>query len=113
MTDRWPFETEVRELAGLLVLGDYEAVIRRSAGARLSAEALASAVAEYGRRLAFAPRDAEPPLDVVPHAAGAGWSVQVHLWTLEEGRSDLTLELTVLADAGTPYRIEVDNLHVP
>jgi hypothetical protein len=33
------------------------------------------------------------------------------LWTVEEGRSDLSLELTV-AESGDGYLIEVDDIHV-
>jgi hypothetical protein len=39
------------------------------------------------------------------------WSVRCDLWTVEEGRSDLSLELTVVAAPLGPT-IEVDNLHV-
>jgi hypothetical protein len=112
MTTPWPFEPDVRELVEMLVLADYLGVERRSGGVRLSAESLARAVSEYGRRLVLPPSEAAAPLDVVPHRAGGGWSVIVPLWTAEEGRSDLSLELTILVRGSSSYRIEVDDLHV-
>lgn len=77
--DRWPFEPDVRELVSLLVAGDYLAVERRSAGVRLSAEALGRAITEYGRTLVLPPSGMEELLDVVPHADGGGWSVRLPL----------------------------------
>jgi hypothetical protein len=38
------------------------------------------------------------------------WSVRFDLWTADEGRSDLTLELTV--EETDPLKIELDDLHV-
>ena len=34
------------------------------------------------------------------------------LWTAEEGRSDLTLELTLTDSRGEIYQIEIDDIHV-
>ena len=112
MAQRWPFEPHVQDLLELLVLGEYLEIERRSAGVRLTADHLASAVAEYGRNLVLPPSELSGLLDVVAHGSGAGWSVNVPLWTREEGRSDLTLEITVMTNPNGTYRIEVDNLHV-
>ncbi len=40
------------------------------------------------------------------------WSVYVNLWSQEEGRSDLTLELTVFDKHGDYYDVEINNIHV-
>jgi hypothetical protein len=113
MSTRWPFESVVRDLVSDLAGGKYVAVARRSAGVRLSAEELATAVTQYGRRLVPAPAGEPLPLDVVAITREpAAWSVDTPLWTAEEGRSDLTLQLTVRAEPGGGYRIEVDDLHV-
>lgn len=114
MSRRWPFESVIREVIADLARGEYAAVERRSAGVRLSADDLATAVAEYGRRLVPAPPEEPLPLDVVAisNADPPAWSVDSPLWTAEEGRSDLTLQLTVRAEPAGGYRIEVDDLHV-
>lgn len=108
----WPFEADVRQLVQMLARGDYAAVERRTAGVRLSASDMAAAVARYGRRLMVPPRATEPPLDVVARAHVGGWSVDVPLWSVEEGRSDLTLQLTILDGSDGTHRIEIDDLHV-
>ena len=45
---------------------------------------------------------AEPP----------AWSVVVPLWTREEGRSDLTAELTLTESSAGEIDLELDDLHV-
>jgi hypothetical protein len=110
----WPFESAVREVTELLVQGEYGEIEGRTAGVRLSALEIGHAVKEYGRRLVVPSNLAALTLDVVPITAAAwpSWSVQVPIWTAEEGRSDLTLELTARQVQPDQFQAEVDNLHV-
>jgi hypothetical protein len=104
----------IRMIVGLLVSGDYCAIEIRSRGIRLNAEQMKEAVQTYGRTLQSLPETSYAELDVirVSHATSPTWSITVPLWTVEEGRSDLTLECTVI-DKGLPeLDIEIDNLHV-
>ncbi len=39
------------------------------------------------------------------------WKVDVALWSLEEGRSDMTLQVTVWEEAGA-IKLTIDDLHV-
>lgn len=110
--EAWPFEPDVREIVALLAQRDYAAIERRCGANRLSAVDMASAVAQYGRRIAIPPDNATPPLEVAPLLTGDGWAVDVPLWTTEEGRSDLTLQLTVRRAPDGGYAIEIDDLHV-
>ena len=102
----------MREVVALLARGEYTALERRTGGARLSATELREAVQAYGRRIVVPPLEATPPLDVVAVAGSRppAWSVVVPVWTAEEGRSDLSLELTV-READGSYAVEVDDLH--
>jgi hypothetical protein len=114
MADSWPFEAVVREIVEQLAAGKYAELERRTGGVRLSAGELATAVATYRRRL-VAPKDgAEMELDVVPirGAEPKAWSVDVPLWTEEEGRSDLTLQLTIRPGRAGVFVVEIDDLHV-
>jgi hypothetical protein len=107
----WPFEQQVRALIGHLVRGEYDLLERESSSVRLSGAQMAAAVASYGRHLVDPPQSSSW-LDVVPHSTGHGYSVNVAMWTDEEGRSDLTLLLTVRLEPNGGYRIEIDDLHV-
>jgi hypothetical protein len=114
MPTRWAFEPEVRDILAQLAAGDYFALEQRCGGIRLSAEDLATAVTAYGRHLVSPPKDLDLELDVaaIRNADPPAWSVAVPLHTREEGRSDLTLELTIVAAPPSGFRVELDDLHV-
>lgn len=97
-----------------LVAGDYAAIERTTRGIRLSAALLRQAVVEYGRTLTMPPASVLDLLDVIEVEASnpRAWSVRVDLWTAEEGRSDLSLECTLIDRPGDLLGVEVDNLHV-
>lgn len=68
---------------------------------------------DYGNTLVTLPPEALDELDVYasssdPRLCGAG----VDLWTREEGRSDLTLEVMVENREGGGYDVLVRNIHV-
>lgn len=101
-------------IVNLLVQGKYNELEVLSGGNRLSAEEIRQAVADYGRRLVLPPIDSLKHLDVVTirHSDPVRWSANIDLWTVEEGRSDLTLELTLIDSPNDLYSVEIDDLHV-
>lgn len=104
----------VVQLLRWLVAGDYASIERTTKGIRLSAALLRLAVADYGQTLIMPPASSLDQLDVI-EVKGSDprtWSVRVDLWTAEEGRSDLSLECTLIDLAGDRLDVEVDNLHV-
>jgi len=74
---------------------------------------IAAAVNAYGRTLINPPVEVFEKLDAIQitGAVPPAWSVRVDLWTAEEGRSDLTMKLTVVQN-GKHYDIELDDLRV-
>jgi hypothetical protein len=50
-------------------------------------------------------------MEVVEVKGGNRWFVVMPLWSQEEGRSDLSIELTVMKH-GDSFVFEIDNLHV-
>ncbi len=102
-----------RAMADQLARGDYQSPVEQSVKSRLTSDDLRTVVRDYGRKLVSPPGDAYKNLDAIPvkGAAVPTWSVRAPLWTEEEGRSDLTLELTIAVGLGAPS-IELDNLHV-
>jgi hypothetical protein len=109
----YPFAAIVKSVVDLLVAGKYEQLEKLTAGTRLNADDMAGAVREYGRVLVAPPEHTYEGLDVVQvrNASSPRWSVRMSLWTAEEGRSDLSLELTVM-EIGRGYAVEVDDIHV-
>ena len=103
----------IAQVLSLLVKKEYEQLSRLTHGKRLSSQEMAQVVANYGRTLV------EPPDDVfnfsdavqVRGAEPTRWSISIPVWTVEEGRSDLSIELTVI-DHGNRFDIELDDIHV-
>jgi hypothetical protein len=56
----------------------------------------------------------EELLDIVEVEGSSlkSWSVNLPLWTNEEGRSDLTLEMRFTESEAAIYTVEIDDLHV-
>jgi hypothetical protein len=104
----------VRSVVALLVAGDWVGLERFTSGRRLSAGEIERAVSGYGRTLRELPGDALESLDVVEVAGSVTrtLNVRVPLWTLEEGRSDLEVDLTLREVMDGIFSVEVDDLHV-
>ena len=104
----------VEELSRLLASADYREIETLTSGTRLSSEEIAGVIAEYGRTVIIPPTEAYDYLDTIEVAGAATrtWSVTMPLWTAEEGRSDLSMELTLLELFDGTLRVELDNLHV-
>ena len=101
-------------MVALLVAGDWLGLERFTSGRHLSAGEIESAVRGYGRTLTALPEDALASLDVVEveGCVARTVSVRVPLWTLEEGRSDLEVDLTLREVMRGVLSVEVDDLHV-
>jgi len=104
----------VAELVALLAAGDFEEALRRAPHSRVNAEQLRQAVCEYGRTLTPLPADSHVLIDYVAvhDSAPQGWSAVVPLFTQEEGRSDLSLELSMSGLASGGHHIEINDIHV-
>ena len=104
-------EVAARIVVALLVGGKYDVVEAMTRGRRLSSQALRTAVEDYGRTLVDVPEEAWS-VDVAPMDEEGTFHLIVDLWTREEGRSDLSLELAVTDRYNGAYEVEVLDLHV-
>ncbi|HEX6207981.1 MAG TPA: hypothetical protein VF058_06425 [Actinomycetota bacterium] len=103
----------VRTVVDLIVRGEFETLESMTRGRRLTASELRASVEAYGRKLARPPEEAWEEIDVVEvESESRIYNVHIPLWTEEEGRSDLTLELTLTEFAPGLFSIEVDGIHV-
>ena len=103
----------IRQVIEHLVAGRYVELETLTNGQRLSAQEMAKAINDYGRKLVLPPEDVFELMDVVEvrNAQPQQWSVAMPLWTREEGRSDLSIGVTVIADEDG-YSVELDDIHV-
>ena len=95
----------------LLVEKDYRELEKRSNGIRLSAHDMERAIKEYNCQLIMPPPDGYELMDVIEAHGDEKWSVVMPLWSQEEGRSDLSIELTLIKH-GDSFNFEIDDLHV-
>jgi len=103
----------MKTITDLLVAADYRAVERMTDGRRLTADQIEQAVLDYGNTLIPLPPEALDEVDVYPfNNDPMSCRAEVDLWTQEEGRSDLTLEVMVERRDDGGYDVSVRNLHV-
>ena len=111
-----PITTRLREAVGgvvdALVFARFQELAADGRAGRHTADELEQAVREYGRTLVALPEEAWGLVNVYRLEDGAGVALEVPLWTAEEGRSDLTLSVT-LSERDGVVAIEIDDLHVP
>jgi hypothetical protein len=109
-------EESVEEVIALLVRGEWEELERATSGQNLSAREIEEAIQQYGRTLIMPPpEEFRDQLDVVEIIVtrDSEFSVTTHLWTLEEGESDLSIELTVTEmRESESFKVEIDNIRV-
>jgi hypothetical protein len=103
----------VNRIVSLLVTGRYADLEQQTHGIRLNAKEMAKAIADYGRTLMLPPHDGFRLMNAVEinESHPKRWSVAMPLWTKEEGRSDLTVEMTII-DNENVFSIELDDIHV-
>jgi hypothetical protein len=101
-------------LTDRLVQGDYEGLCRVARASRLDPEDVERVVRDYGRHLVTLPVAAFDAIDLVPVSSSnpQRWNVIVPLWSEEEGRSDLSLELTLEDSPAPAYPVEIEDLYV-
>ena len=104
----------VEDIYGHLVRGEYDELSIMTGGVRLGAAEIERSVRDYRFTIAAWPNAGDLPIDVVEinDASPRAWSVQATAYTLEEGRSDLTVEMTLVQTEAGQFRVELDNLHV-
>jgi hypothetical protein len=100
----------VQTLVRDLVAERYDKLVSDGRAGRLTSEELARAIRQYGRTPRELPEEAWDVVDVYPRGKGFQ-SVDVPLWTEEEGRSDLTLSLSV-ERSDDSVQVSIEDLHV-
>lgn len=107
-------QTAVAAVVNLLVERAYDEVEAMTRSRWVTADDLRRVIGEYGRTLVSLPPAALESLDIVAvvDADPPAYSVVVDLWTSEEGKSDLSLELKLVDRYGGAYEVEITDLHV-
>jgi hypothetical protein len=107
-------EVAVRVVVDLLVRGQYTTIEKLTRCRRLTGAQIESAITGYGRTLVAPAKDWWSTVEITPIDAGEqpAFHVAAPLWTREEGRSDLTLELRLTESPAHVYDTEVLDIRV-
>lgn len=111
-----PLVTLAERLVDLLAQGDFAAAAALSQPQRVLPQQLAASVGNYGRTLVALPAEAWDSASIVRVADvidGEQWSVWLPLWTAEEGRSDLQVELALRVGSDGAPSVCLENIRVP
>ena len=106
------WEAQARGIVSTLSTGAFETLRERGWIGRCTPTDLARAVETYDRTLSPLPHEAFELADIYEVEGQRVWRVDLPLWTEEEGRSDLTLFLSVYEKNGAVV-VEIDDLRVP
>ena len=112
MVNETKIKEETKQIVRWLVACDYDAIEKYTNSVRLPADELKYAVGDYGREIVMPPDENFDELDIIKVENAREWSVRCSLWTKEEGRSDLTLELSLIEISDEGFQVEIDNLIV-
>lgn len=117
MADRNKILRTVKLVAELLARGEYEAIAKMGLGGSLSPIEIEFGVSEYPCKLIAPPEEAYQEIRIYDadfeRADGFRCLVEFPLWTVEEGRSDLFLLLSLYEKQGDYYGFTFDDLDVP
>lgn len=104
----------VRKVIEFLAARNYRDLELLTASIRLTSEQIESAVRGYGCTVIPLPSDGVGLIDYVAiqDARPPAWSVYVPLFTQEEGRSDLSVDLTLIETEPSSFAIELNDLRV-
>lgn len=106
-------EAAVRVIVDLLVRQDYATIEAVTRARRMSAAELERAINDYGRTLVAPNEGWWASVKVTPLSGRvSAFHVAAPLWTAEEGRSDLTLELQLQESTAGVFDTELLDLHV-
>src|SRR5262245_58201790 len=113
--DRDKLERTINRVLRLIMDRDYAGLEALSRGQRLPAEEIRTGLEEYPATFVIPPDHRLDDVINVLEIAQPGpkrYAVDLDLWSAEEGRSDLTVRLT-LADRGEEYyEVEIDGIEV-
>ncbi|WP_122468838.1 DUF7668 domain-containing protein [Pseudomonas viridiflava] len=102
---------EIRDLLEALAHNDFTKISINNWYGRLNKEDIETRISEYGRTLTPPPDSFMEKAYIYNYEDGSGLKIDVPLWTIEEGISDLTLSLELIHE-GDNEKLQMSDLHV-
>jgi hypothetical protein len=102
----------ITNIVALLARGDLDSLEATGETGRCRKDDLRRRIAEYGRTLVALPAEARAVAEAFDRPGGEILA-DVPLWTAEEGRSDLTLQVVGARSSGGTWTVVIHDLLVP
>lgn len=100
-----------KQIMFLLKCKNFTTLIGITGGERITGKEIENEINAYGRTIIIPPDMAYDEIDIIKCVDMNRFSVNMPFWTSEEGRSDLTLQLTIDFSTKKPI-IAIDDIHV-
>ncbi|MDA3873596.1 MAG: hypothetical protein PF795_06520 [Kiritimatiellae bacterium] len=104
----------VKEIVEAISIENYQKITEITKNKRITSRQVKSEIEEYGRTICVPNQDIFKNIDVVfvENSRPTQYSVRFDLYSLEEGLSDLTLEMSVYISESYDVTTEIDGIHV-
>jgi len=114
MIDRDAINQVAGIVVDLLVDGDYGALASMTRNRRLLEHEIREAIEEYGETLVYPPSESWDAVEIIEidGAQPPAFHVDVPLWTVEDGESDLFVELEMIERHQGVFAVELLNIRV-
>lgn len=112
MNDLQEIEATSRKILVMLANRRYEKIDSVTGGIRLTGNEIKNIIDSYGVDVTLPPDGGSLDLDIVELYGDSPkrYSVLFNVWTAQEGKSDLSVELSFIF--GKEMSVEIDNVHV-
>lgn len=100
----------IKTIVGLLLIKDYEGVLRDDYAENLTPQEIEIAIKEYGGEITLPPEDSYNKMDVYEVNGRDEVSIDFNLWINNE-ESDLTLIVRIINKNGIP-KYTIEDIHV-
>lgn len=113
MNDLQEIEATSRKILAMLANRRYEKIDSVTGGIRLTGNEIKNIIDSYGVDVTLPPDGESLDLDIVElygDDSPKRYSVVFNVWTEQEGKSDMSVELSFIF--GKEMSVEIDNVHV-
>jgi len=107
-------ESIVRDVIQLMAKSQWDSMKKFICKNGPTCDELQAVIQNYGCTLIAVPDTESAAISIIEikDSSPRSWSVVAPLWTVEENRSDLSLEATVVMRQDNSFSVCIDNIHV-
>lgn len=102
----------IKNIYTMLLNKKFHEIETLTQGVHLNAKEIEKSILDYGRILMPYPESTKFDVIEIKGSRNQSWSVVAPIYTVEEGLSDLSLEMTLIKKGEDSLGVEIDNIHL-